>query len=103
MPIDLDREEIITLAYATRYCAKTRNGRKPHSSTLYRWAVHGCRGIHLETLGTPGGLVTTKEALERFFVQIRQTRYPNLPQLQQGMTDRQHEAIEAELKRRFQI
>jgi len=44
-----------------------RRGAKPHISTIYRWAVHGCRGIYLETIQVGGTRCTSRESLRRFF------------------------------------
>jgi hypothetical protein len=96
-------EGLITLTQATRYCPRRRPGRKVHTSTVYRWAIQGCRGIHLDVIDTPGGLCTSVPALQRFFDRLTAAR--NLPrqQPQTCCSDEQHVAIEAELKRRFNI
>jgi hypothetical protein len=100
---DLFSEGLITLTEATRYCPRRQPGRKVHTTTVYRWATRGCRGVCLEVLDTPGGLCTTKAALRRFFLRLTSIR--NLPQqVKHPPTSDEHErAIEAELKRRFGI
>jgi hypothetical protein len=103
MPIRLDCEELLTLTQAAAYCPRRRAGRKPHASTLYRWAIRGFRGVYLETLQTPSGMVTTKETLTRFFVELKRVRYPRIPQRERVITEQEHQAVEAELKRRFRI
>jgi len=80
MPISLDSAPLIPLTEATRYCPRRRQGRKPHRTTLYRWATRGYRGIYLETLETPGGLFTSKEAMERFYQRLKRARHPCVPQ-----------------------
>jgi len=40
--------------------------KRPHFSTLYRWALKGFRGVRLETIRIGGTLCTSKEALQRF-------------------------------------
>ena len=101
--IDLVCEGLITLTEATSLCPRWRMGRKPARSTVYRWATRGCRGVYLETLDTPGGLVTTKPALLRFFNQLKHAKHPSVPQPRQILTEQQHDKVEAELKRRFRI
>jgi hypothetical protein len=101
--IDLATERPISLSQAARYCPRLRPGRKVHSSTLFRWATRGSRGIYLEVLDTPGGLCTSKQAINRFFMRLTAAR--NLPgrQPQSSLTSEYHEAVEAELARRFKI
>jgi len=95
-------EGLITLTEATRYCPR-RRGRKVHVSTVFRWALRGCRGIRLEVMDTPSGLCTSLPALQRFFERLTVNR--NLPRQrpQPPIGDRRHEAVEAELQRRFGI
>lgn|GEM_PF-822358 len=101
-PDGLVCEGLITLTEATRYCPR-RRGRKVHVSTIFRWALRGCRGIRLEVLDTPSGLCTSLPALQRFFDQLTADR--NLPRQrpQRSSGDKRHEAVEAELQRRFGI
>ena len=65
--IDPVKEELLTFSQAAAYCPRRRQGRKPHVSTLQRWATRGCRGVVLETLRTPSGRCTTAQAIQRFF------------------------------------
>lgn len=67
--IDLTTEPPVTLAQATRYVPVTR-GKKVHATTLWRWAVHGHRGVRLEALRTPAGWVTTAKAVQRFLAEL---------------------------------
>lgn len=103
MPINLLSEELITLNEAARQCPRRRQGKKPHLSTLYRWATRGSRGVVLETLQTPSGLCTSNEALRRFFDQLTVAR--NLaPAIHQPRLDEhRHAAVERDLKIRFGI
>ena len=100
---DLVSEGLISLSTAARLCPRQRLGRKVHTSTLYRWATTGTRGIQLEVLDTPGGLCTSAPAIQRFFAKLTAAR--NLPRQQprQPRGKENHEAVEAELKRRFGI
>jgi hypothetical protein len=65
LSISLD-ETIVSLTSATKMLPARRGGRRPHVSTLYRWATGGCRGVRLETLQVGGTLCTSREALQRF-------------------------------------
>jgi hypothetical protein len=100
---DLLFEGLITLSEAAKFCPRRRQGRKVHSSTIYRWAVHGCSGIYLEAIKTPSGLCTSIQAIQRFLNRL--TMASNLPrqQLQQPQNRSNHEAVELELRKRFKI
>ena len=103
MSIDPLSEELLTLSQAARFCPRRRQGKKPHLSTLYRWATRGSRGVMLETLQTPGGLCTSKEGLRRFFNQLTETA-PAASQACRPTPDgRRHKAVERELKARFGV
>jgi hypothetical protein len=65
--IDSQTEHVITFAQAAEIPPRRRRGRKTHVSTIYRWALSGSKGIVLESLVTPSGRVTSREALARFF------------------------------------
>lgn len=67
MPIDIETEEIRTLAQAARSLPKLRKNRPVAPSTLWRWAQRGIKGHRLETTKIGGTTVTSKEALQRFF------------------------------------
>jgi hypothetical protein len=104
--IDPVVEELITLSEAARFCPRRRRGRKPHVSTVYRWATRGSHGILLETLRTPGGLCTTKEALQRFFSQLTSSTalsFHRASFCKSTMSEMHHVAVEKELDRRFRI
>lgn len=65
--IDTNTETLLSFAEATKGLPRRRGGRKPHVSTLYRWADAGCRGIRLESIQIGGTRCTSAEALQRFF------------------------------------
>jgi hypothetical protein len=65
--IDTRTETTITLPQAAAEQPCRREGKKVSTITLWRWATKGCRGIILETLQTPSGRVTSREAIQRFF------------------------------------
>ena len=73
MAITLD-ETILSLADAASELPRRRRGRKPHVSTLYRWMTSGCRGVVLEFIQVGGTRCTSREALQRFFERLSETR-----------------------------
>jgi hypothetical protein len=70
--IDSTTEQLISLADAAKTLPRRRRGRKTHTSTLYRWATAGCKGIVLESLQCGGTRCTSKESLQRFFERLSQ-------------------------------
>ena len=101
--IDLERERPLTLAEAASYCPRRRRGRKPHLSTLYRWATRGCRGIVLETIETPSGRCTSLRGLQRFFDQLTEARKPSPISHSASSGEHRQLVIDAELKNRFGV
>ena len=67
MAIDITTEQVLTLRDAAKLLPRRRRGRKPHFSTLWRWATRGLRGVRLETIRIGNCLCTSHEALQRFF------------------------------------
>jgi len=65
--IEIGKEKIITFSEATKLLPRRRAGKKPHVSTLYRWAKRGIRGTILETIQVGGTCCTSMEAIQRFF------------------------------------
>jgi hypothetical protein len=78
--IDLEREAPVTLAEAPKLIPAINavpgmESRKPlHPRTLYNWATRGKNGVTLETTPVGGILVTTREALQRFFARLTEAR-----------------------------
>lgn len=87
MAIDMEREKLLTMSEATAYVPK-RNGRKVHSTTIWRWVRYGSKGVFLDGLRTPSGWVTSVEAISRFMVEL--TRQ-DLQQNREGWERRQAE------------
>ena len=72
--IDLDHEKLVTLKEAVML-VPTVQGRGPIvPRTLYNWAARGRNGVVLESVPIGGVLVTSKEALDRFFAQLAAAR-----------------------------
>jgi hypothetical protein len=68
--IDSMSETLLPLAQAANELPRRRRGKKTHVSTLYRWALAGCRGVVLETIQVGATRCTSQEALQRFFERL---------------------------------
>jgi len=68
--IDVTKEKLVTLARAASRLPRRRKGKRPHPSTLFRWASRGLRGVRLETLSVGGTTCTSAAALQRFFQRL---------------------------------
>ncbi len=64
--IDITNETVLSLTDATKRLPKRRAGKRPHVSTLYRWAQSGIDGVKLEVIRVGGTLCTSLESLQRF-------------------------------------
>ncbi len=71
MPIDITKESLISLTEATKHLPRRRRGKRPHVSTLHRWASRGCKGEYLEVVQVGGTRCTSIPALARFFDRLR--------------------------------
>lgn len=60
-------ENVMTFAEAS----KSLPGR-PAMPTVWRWAMYGCRGIHLQYTRVGRKPVTSREALQRFFDRLNE-------------------------------
>ena len=69
MPINAEQETLLSLTEAAKVLPKI-NGRKPAVSTLWRWCRRGLRGVHLEYLRVGRNIVTSPQALHRFFAAL---------------------------------
>lgn len=67
MPIDPATETLLSLSQAARSIPSARTGRGLSTSTVWRWALTGARGVVLETIMLGGSRYTSREALARFF------------------------------------
>jgi hypothetical protein len=73
MSIDLPSENLIPLRKAAEHRllrAKTRGGRALNFSTIWRWAMHGVRGVKLETVRVGSTLCTSEQAIIRFIERL---------------------------------
>jgi hypothetical protein len=67
-------DDLVTLREAAKLLPRRRGGKRPHFSTLWRWALRGLRGIRLETVSVGDTLCTTPEALEEFMRRVSEAR-----------------------------
>jgi len=59
-------EKRISFGSARMLPVLERDGSQPDAATVWRWAVHGVRGLKLESVVIGGRRFTTAEAVERF-------------------------------------
>jgi hypothetical protein len=64
--IDISAENLITFSTAAKLRPPSRGGRPTHTSTIWRWASRGIRGVRLETIRLGAVTYTSVEALQRF-------------------------------------
>lgn len=78
--IDIETEHLLSPAEATRHVAlRSAEGRPCHLSKFYRLAMAGIRGVKLETVRLPRGLVTSREAIGRFVERLQAPEAPQSP------------------------
>lgn len=68
--LDLETEHVFPLTDGGQHLPRRRGGRKPHPSTMYRWAKTGIRGVKLETIRVGGTLCTSTAALQKFCARL---------------------------------
>ncbi|OQA02992.1 MAG: hypothetical protein BWY69_00723 [Planctomycetes bacterium ADurb.Bin401] len=66
MSIDLKTENLVTLNQASKLLPRV-DGKRIHISTLWRWCKKGLKGINLEYVRTGSKIITSQEAMQRFF------------------------------------
>lgn len=91
--------EYLSLAQITK-AVPAIDGKRPHVSTVWRWMHDGIRGVHLEHMRVGRRIVTTREALDRFF---RDTADAPLPERKRhtpitGRTEKQRQRDLAKAK-----
>jgi len=97
--INLEIESPVTLRHAARLPQCRRNGRPLHLATLFRWAQRGIRGIRLETIQQGGAMVTSPQALERFFAALASPDATVTPTRTPKQRQRAQEKAEANLQK----
>ena len=72
-------EDFFSLRDVATMLPKRSDGKPIHFNTIYRWATSGLRGVVLETTPMGGRLMTTKDAVSRFFQQLSYARQRSVP------------------------
>ena len=75
MQIDLRNEKLLSLTDAAR-AVPAIDGRRPHTSTIWRWCRRGIRGIRLEYLRLGHRVVTSEAAIGRFAQRLAEADTP---------------------------
>lgn len=61
--------DLLTLSQAAKQLPRV-NGRKVHTSTLWRWCRRGCKGVKLQYYRIGRTIMTTETALQQFFTTL---------------------------------
>lgn len=61
-------DDLLSLSAAAAICPAI-DGKRPRSSTVWRWARKGIRGVRLECVMVGRNMATTRPALEKFFAE----------------------------------
>lgn len=75
--IDVKTETLINLSEAAAMVPSCKPGKKTNIATIRRWITKGHNGIRLESVGRPGGTLTSREAVQRFLEAIGGPRNPS--------------------------
>lgn len=68
--IDIEREELVTLAQAAKFYPNRRGGWGVDPATIWRHTTKGVRGERLDFLMCGGTRMTSREAVLRFFAAV---------------------------------
>jgi hypothetical protein len=96
--IDMNNEELLSLVEATKTIPPI-DGKRPHASSLWRWASKGVRGVKLEHLRVGRRVVTTREALQRFFQAVAEAPKPERPPLRRKLRGRTEKQRDRDIER----
>jgi hypothetical protein len=100
--IDTAQETPLSFSQAAKleHLPIRRAGKRVRASTLWRWAVHGIRGIKLESIVCGGVRCTSAEAIQRFFEALTASSAPITPAARSAVQrQRAVEKAMAELER----
>jgi hypothetical protein len=97
MPIDLKKEQLITLAQGARLVPSRRDGKSTHLSTLVGAILKGNAGVKLEALRIGGRWVTSVEAIQRWAEQQTAARIQSKSARSRSARDGQNERAERRL------
>ena len=76
---------------------KRRDGSRLHQSTVFRWALHGLRGVRLEVIRCGGQTCTSEAALKRFFAGLANPTASTSATPAAADVGQKHQRAEAEL------
>lgn len=100
---------LIRLSDMPKHVPAGRNGKKRHTSTIYRYVFRGVAGVRLEAWRLPDGWYSSREAwarfVERITVACRGTPQPtrvqsSAPAKRQSSVEAEIEAVRASIGRR---
>ena len=63
--------DLLTLSQAAKQLPRI-NGRKVHTSTLWRWCRRGCKGVRLQYYRIGRSIMVSQATLNRFFTELVQ-------------------------------
>jgi hypothetical protein len=72
--IDTSTEAVILLGQVPAEIPSRHPGKRINVSTVWRWAMQGCRGVLLESIVIGGGRFTSREAIQRFAERLSTAR-----------------------------
>lgn len=72
MSINIQNETLLTLSDAALRIPEV-GGRRPHPSSLWRWARFGINGVRLEYLRVGQRICTSVEAINRFMQRLAES------------------------------
>jgi hypothetical protein len=99
--IDIASETLLTFAQAAAELPRRRQGKRVSTVTIWRWTTRGSNGVTLDSLQTPSGRVTSREALARFLEALTEQRQAGSvsaapPRARRSLSRRQRDSERAE-------
>jgi len=64
--IEIESETLVALREVSKLLPLRPNGKRVHTSAIYRWVQRGIKGVQLEAIRIGGTTYTSREALQRF-------------------------------------
>lgn len=96
--IDIYRDQLIPLTEAPKHIP-TREGKRVHRATVFRWALQGLGDTRLETVKCGGKRYTSRQAIATFFSELSHRHRAALLPVAAGM---QTPTAQSEIHRRIQ-
>lgn len=72
--IDIAKEQLVRMSQVPRLLPPGPSGNRVHVSAVYRWALHGVRGVKLEAIRIGVATYSSHEALQRFAEHLSRPR-----------------------------